>query len=107
MPAGFLHERPQGPGAQRRAVEPVSASPAQHQRWLLPLLEGKIRSAFAMSEPDVASSDAGNVQTLIRRDGEHYVLNGCKWFIANACHPQCRLLIVMGKTDPEAAPYRQ
>lgn len=107
MPAGFLHERPQGPGAQRRAVEPVSASPAQHQRWLLPLLEGKIRSAFAMSEPDVASSDAGNVQTLIRRDGEHYVLNGCKWFIANACHPQCRLLIVMGKTDPEAAPHRQ
>ncbi len=83
------------------------ASPAQHQRWLLPLLEGEVRSAFAMSEPDVASSDAGNVQTLIHRDGEHYVLNGRKWFITNACHPQCRLLIVMGKTDPEASPHRQ
>ncbi|MDH0959340.1 acyl-CoA dehydrogenase family protein [Pseudomonas chengduensis] len=83
------------------------ASPAQHQRWLQPLLAGEIRSAFAMSEPDVASSDAGNVQTLIHRDGEHYVLNGRKWFITNACHPQCRLLIVMGKTDPEASPHRQ
>ncbi len=83
------------------------ASPAQRQRWLLPLLAGEIRSAFAMSEPDVASADASNVQTLIRRDGEHYVLNGRKWFISNACHPQCRLLIVMGKSAPDADPHRQ
>ena len=83
------------------------ASPAQRQRWLLPLLAGEIRSAFAMSEPDVVSADASNVQTLIRRDGEHYVLNGRKWFISNACHPQCRLLIVMGKSAPDADPHRQ
>ena len=83
------------------------ASPAQRQRWLLPLLAGEIRSAFAMSEPDVASADASNVQTLIRREGEHYVLNGRKWFISNACHPQCRLLIVMGKSAPDADPHRQ
>lgn len=83
------------------------ASPAQRQRWLLPLLAGEIRSAFAMSEPDVASADASNVQTLIRRDGEHYVLSGRKWFISNACHPQCRLLIVMGKSAPDADPHRQ
>ena len=83
------------------------ASPAQRQRWLLPLLAGEIRSAFAMSEPDVASADASNVQTLIRRDGEHYVLNGRKRFISNACHPQCRLLIVMGKSAPDADPHRQ
>lgn len=83
------------------------ASPAQRQRWLLPLLAGEIRSAFAMSEPDVASADASNVQTLIRRDGEHYVLNGRKWFISNACHPQCSLLIVMGKSAPDADPHRQ
>ena len=83
------------------------ASPEQRQNWLLPLLRGEIRSAFAMSEPDVASSDAGNVQTLIRRDGDHYLLNGRKWFITNATHPQCRLLVVMGKTDPDAEPHRQ
>ena len=83
------------------------ASPAQRQRWLLPLLAGEIRSAFAMSEPDVASADASNVQTLIRRAGEHSGLTGRKWFISNACHPQCRLLIVMGKSAPDADPHRQ
>ncbi len=83
------------------------ATPEQRQDWLNPLLEGEIRSAFAMSEPDIASSDASNVQTLIRRDGDHYVLNGRKWFITNASHPRCRLLLVMGKTDPEAEPHRQ
>ncbi|GAB4351216.1 MAG: acyl-CoA dehydrogenase family protein [Gammaproteobacteria bacterium] len=83
------------------------ASEAQRERWLVPLLEGRIRSAFAMTEPDVASSDATNIQTLIRRDGDHYVINGRKWFITNAAHPHCRLLIVMGKTDPDAEPYRQ
>jgi acyl-CoA dehydrogenase len=83
------------------------ASAGQRQRWLQPLLDGEMRSAFAMSEPDVASSDASNVQTLIRRDGDHYVVNGRKWFITNACHPDCRLLVVMGKTAPDADSHRQ
>jgi acyl-CoA dehydrogenase len=83
------------------------ASPRQRQHWLQPLLDGAMRSAFAMSEPDVASSDASNVQTLIRRDGDHYVVNGRKWFITNACHPDCRLLLVMGQTSADAEPGRR
>lgn len=83
------------------------ATDAQYQRWLLPLLNGEIRSAFAMTEPDVPSSDASNIQTLIRRDGDHYVINGRKWFITNAAHPDCAFLIVMGKTDPDADSHRQ
>jgi acyl-CoA dehydrogenase len=77
------------------------ATPEQRERWLLPLLNGEIRSAFAMTEPDVASSDATNIQTRIERDGDAYVINGRKWFITNASHPDCRLFILMGKTDPE------
>ncbi len=83
------------------------ATDAQYQRWLLPLLNGEIRSAFAMTEPDVPSSDASNIQTLIRRDGDHYVINGRKWFITNAAHPDCAFLIVMGKTNPDADSHRQ
>ncbi|MCC8343700.1 acyl-CoA dehydrogenase family protein [Pseudomonas stutzeri] len=83
------------------------ATPEQRQRWLEPLLNGEIRSAFAMTEPDVPSSDATNIQTLIRRDGDDYVINGRKWFITNASHPNCRLLIVMGKTDPNAETHQQ
>ncbi len=82
-------------------------SPEQQQRWLEPLLAGSIRSAFAMTEPDVASSDATNITTSIVRDGNDYVLNGHKWYISGAMDPQCEILIVMGKTDPAAPKHRQ
>ncbi|WP_067894244.1 acyl-CoA dehydrogenase family protein [Nocardia vaccinii] len=77
------------------------------QRWLEPLLAGTIRSAFAMTEPGVASSDATNIEMSMRRDGDDYLLDGRKWFASNALHANCKVLIVMGKTDPEAAPHRQ
>lgn len=83
------------------------ASEQQREEWLVPLLEGRIRSAFAMTEPDVASSDATNIATSIKRDGGDYVINGRKWFITNAAHPNCKFFIVMGKTDPEAEPHSQ
>ena len=83
------------------------ASPEQRERWLLPQLNGEFHSAFAMTEPDVASSDATNIQTLIRRDGDEYVISGRKWFISNAARPDCALYILMGKTDPEAESHRQ
>ena len=78
------------------------ATPAQAERWLKPLLAGEIRSAFAMTEPDVASSDATNIRTSIRRDGDSYVINGRKWFITNAAHPNCRIVIVLGVSDEGA-----
>ncbi len=74
------------------------ATPEQRERWLVPLLAGEIRSAFAMTEPDVASSDATNVALRIERVGEEYVLNGRKWWISGVLHPHCRIMIVMGKT---------
>jgi len=83
-------------------------SPAQRKEWLEPLLEGRIRSGFAMTEPDVASSDATNVETSIVRDGDDYVINGHKFYISGACRENCDILIVMGKTDPDNPnPYIQ
>jgi acyl-CoA dehydrogenase len=78
------------------------ATPEQQKRWLVPLLEGRIRSAFAMTEPDVASSDATNIQSSIVRDGAHYLINGRKWWTSGAGDPRCEILIFMGKTDPDA-----
>lgn len=83
------------------------ASPELKQRWLSPLLEGEIRSGFAMTEPQVASSDATNIQCSIVRDGDDYVVNGRKWWVSGANDPRCTLLIVMGKTDPEGPAHRQ
>ncbi|MGW5454341.1 acyl-CoA dehydrogenase family protein [Nocardia sp. NPDC003979] len=79
----------------------------QRKEWLEPLLDGRIRSAFAMTEPDVASSDATNISTRIERDGDDYVLNGRKWWITGAMNPNCRIFIVMGKTDPTASRHQQ
>jgi acyl-CoA dehydrogenase len=82
-------------------------TPEQQDRWLRPLLDGEIRSAFAMTEPDVASSDATNIEMLIERDGDEYVLNGRKWWTSGALRKRCKILIVMGKTDPSGHRYRQ
>ena len=79
----------------------------QQDRWLKPLLDGQIRSSFAMTEPDVASSDATNIATRIVRDGDEYVINGRKWWITGAMNPEAEILIVMGKTDPSADRHRQ
>jgi acyl-CoA dehydrogenase len=77
------------------------------ERWLKPLLDGEIRSAFAMTEPLVASSDATNIETRIERDGDEYVINGRKWWTSNALHRNCKVITVMGKTNFEAAPHKQ
>jgi acyl-CoA dehydrogenase len=82
-------------------------SSEQQDRWLRPLLEGEIRSAFAMTEPEVASSDATNISTRIERDGDEWVINGRKWWISGINDPRCQIMIVMGKTDPSAAPRQQ
>jgi acyl-CoA dehydrogenase len=83
------------------------ATKEQQQRWLVPLLDGKIRSAFAMTEPRVASSDATNIESSIVRDGDSYVINGRKWWTSGAGDPRCEILIFMGKTNPEAGRHSQ
>jgi acyl-CoA dehydrogenase len=82
-------------------------TPEQKERWLQPLLDGEIRSAFAMTEPAVASSDATNISLEIKRDGDSYVINGRKWWISGAADPRCAVMIVMGKTNPDANTYTQ
>jgi acyl-CoA dehydrogenase len=82
-------------------------SAAQKERWLAPLLEGTIRSGFSMTEPEVASSDARNIATRVVRDGDEYVIDGHKWWTTGAADPRCALLVVMGKTDPNASSHRQ
>jgi acyl-CoA dehydrogenase len=82
-------------------------TPAQQERWLRPLLDGEIRSAFCMTEPEVASSDAANIATRIVADGDDYVISGRKWWSSGAMDPRCEIFIVMGKTDPDADRHRQ
>ncbi len=82
-------------------------TPEQQKQWLEPLMQGKIRSAFLMTEPEVASSDATNIETSIRRDGDYYVINGRKWWSSGAMDPRCKISIVMGKTDPDAHRHLQ
>ncbi len=82
-------------------------TPEQQERWLKPLLNGEIRSCFSMTEKDVASSDATNIQSSIVRDGDHYVINGRKWWSSGAGDPRCRISIFMGKTDPSAPKHKQ
>jgi acyl-CoA dehydrogenase len=95
------------PDTGNMEVLSLFGTPEQKERWLQPLLAAEIRSSFAMTEPDVASSDATNIETRIERDGDEYVLNGRKWWITGAMNPRAEIMIVMGKTDPSASRHRQ
>lgn len=93
----------QAPDVPNMIMLQHAATAAQKERWLQPLLDGRIRSAFGMTEPDVASSDATNIATTLRRDGDEWVVNGRKWYITGAAHPACAFVIVVGVSRPEAA----
>jgi acyl-CoA dehydrogenase len=95
------------PDTGNMEVLTMFGTPEQQDQWLKPLLDGAIRSAFCMTEPEVASSDATNIATRIERDGDSYVINGRKWWSSGAMSPDCQILIVMGKTDPGAEKHRQ
>ncbi|MFT4042273.1 MAG: acyl-CoA dehydrogenase family protein [Gordonia sp. (in: high G+C Gram-positive bacteria)] len=95
------------PDTGNMEVLTLFGSDEHKERYLRPLLDGEIASAFAMTEPEVASSDATNIELSMVRDGDDYILNGRKWFASNAVRPDCKVLIVMGKTDPTAPPHRQ
>jgi acyl-CoA dehydrogenase len=95
------------PDSGNMDVLSLYGSPEQQEKWLKPMLAGEIKSCFAMTEPAVASSDATNVETRIERDGDHYVINGRKWWITNAYNPRTKIFIVMGKTDPNAPTHLQ
>ncbi|MGW4734768.1 acyl-CoA dehydrogenase family protein [Streptomyces shenzhenensis] len=95
------------PDTGNMEVLSLFGSPEQKADWLRPLLAGEVRSSFAMTEPDVASSDATNISTSIQRDGDDYVINGRKWWITGAMNPNAKIFIVMGKTDPDAERHRQ
>jgi acyl-CoA dehydrogenase len=95
------------PDTGNMEVLTMFGTPAQQERWLRPLLDGTIRSTFGMTEPAVASSDATNIELRIKREGDHFVLNGRKWWSSNIFHPNTKIVIVMGKTDPSAATHRQ
>lgn len=95
------------PDTGNMEVFTVFGSDEHKEKWLQPLLDGKIRSGFAMTEPAVASSDATNIEMLMKKEGDEYILDGRKWFTSNALHPNCKVLIVMGKTDPNEAKHRQ
>lgn len=97
----------QAPDSGNIEILDLFATPEQRKTWLEPLLDGDIRSAFAMTEPDVASSDATNLTTSIVRDGDHYVVNGRKWYISGALDERCQVFIVVGVTDPHAEPHRR
>jgi acyl-CoA dehydrogenase len=95
------------PNTGNMEVLHMFGTPEQKSQWLEPLMEGQIRSAFAMTEPDVASSDATNISTRIERDGDEYVINGRKWWTSGINDPRCKIMILMGKTDTSESPHRQ